>query len=51
MEEIDTVMAELEQYRYESQTDLIDWLGREAGKSALENIQEHLESLNINPEN
>jgi PAS domain S-box-containing protein len=47
MEQMDTVMAQLEQYRYKSQPDLINWLRKEFDKSELESIREHLESLNI----
>jgi CheY-like chemotaxis protein len=47
MEQIDAVMTALEQYRYESQTDLINWLRKEISNSELENIRAHLESLNI----
>jgi hypothetical protein len=47
MDQMDAVMDELEHYRYTSQADLVDWLKKELNKSALGNIQERLESLNI----
>ncbi|MDR2111125.1 MAG: response regulator [Spirochaetaceae bacterium] len=46
MEELDKAMAELEQYRYESQGDLVAWIREESGKSELENIKERLKGLN-----
>jgi CheY-like chemotaxis protein len=47
MERMDTIMGELEQYRYTSQADLIEWLRKELDKSELESIRERLEGLNI----
>ncbi|MDR0720813.1 MAG: response regulator [Treponema sp.] len=47
MEQLDKAMAQLEQYRYESQADLVEWLRQEIDKSELEGIRERLESLNI----
>jgi HPt (histidine-containing phosphotransfer) domain-containing protein len=47
MEQLDKAMAKLEQYRYESQADLIEWLRKEIDKSELESIREKLESLDI----
>jgi CheY-like chemotaxis protein len=47
MEQLDAVMDELEQYNYESQGDLVEWLRKEIDKSELESIREKLESLNI----
>jgi hypothetical protein len=46
IERLDKVMAALEQYRYEFQADLIEWLRKEIDISGLENIRERLESLN-----
>jgi HPt (histidine-containing phosphotransfer) domain-containing protein len=46
MERLDKVMAELEQYRYEIQMDLIEWLRAQIDKSELEDIRERLETLN-----
>jgi hypothetical protein len=45
MELMDAVMDELEHYRYESQTDLIDWLREEVDKSELESIRSRLEQI------
>jgi signal transduction histidine kinase/DNA-binding response OmpR family regulator/HPt (histidine-containing phosphotransfer) domain-containing protein len=47
MEQLDSAMDELEQYRYETQADLIKWLRKQIDKSELENIKERLSSLNI----
>jgi PAS domain S-box-containing protein len=45
MERMDTIMGELEQYRYTSQAELISWLRKELDKSELESIRERLEGL------
>jgi CheY-like chemotaxis protein len=50
MELLDAAMAELEQYHYESQEDLVVWLREEIDKSELEIIQEQLEKLNLKTE-
>jgi CheY-like chemotaxis protein len=50
MERMDAAMDELEQYRYTSQADLINWLREAVDKSELESIRERLEGLNIKPE-
>jgi signal transduction histidine kinase/DNA-binding LytR/AlgR family response regulator len=47
MEQLDAAIYELEQYRYESQSDLVEWLRDEIGKSELESIRERLLSLNL----
>jgi hypothetical protein len=47
MERMDAIMDELEQYRYTSQADLINWLRKEFNKSELENMRERLVRLNI----
>jgi HPt (histidine-containing phosphotransfer) domain-containing protein len=45
MEQMDAIMTKLEQYRYESQADLITSLRQEFDKSEFENIRKHLENL------
>jgi uncharacterized membrane protein len=47
MDQVDILMDELEHYRYASQAELVASLKQDAGKSALENIQERLESLGL----
>jgi CheY-like chemotaxis protein len=47
MEQLDKAMAELEQYRYASQADLVEWLRKEIDKSELENIRERLKGMDI----
>jgi CheY-like chemotaxis protein len=47
MEQMDTIMSELEQCHYESQADLITWLRGKFDTSELESIRERLEGLNI----
>jgi CheY-like chemotaxis protein len=39
---LDKAIIELEQYRYESQGDLVEWLREQSGKSAFERIEERL---------
>jgi len=46
MEQLDRAIAELEQYSYESQADLVEWLRRQIDKSELESIRERLSHLN-----
>jgi CheY-like chemotaxis protein len=50
MEQMDAVMDKLEQYRYTSQADLINWLRKKLDKSELESIRERLSGLNIRTE-
>jgi CheY-like chemotaxis protein len=50
MEGMDTAIGELEQFRYESQADLVEWLRKTINKSEFEEIRKHLESLNIKSE-
>jgi HPt (histidine-containing phosphotransfer) domain-containing protein len=45
MERLDAAMDELEQYRYETRSDLVEWLRGQADKSELESIKELLLSL------
>jgi CheY-like chemotaxis protein len=47
MEQMDVAIDELEQYRYESQADLVEWLRKEMNKSEFEIIREGLEKLNL----
>jgi signal transduction histidine kinase/CheY-like chemotaxis protein len=47
MEQLDKAMAALEEYRYEKQADLVEWMRRQIDKSELERVRERLESLNI----
>jgi signal transduction histidine kinase/AmiR/NasT family two-component response regulator/HPt (histidine-containing phosphotransfer) domain-containing protein len=47
MARLDKAMAGLEQYRYESQADLVEWLREKINQSELENIRERLENLTM----
>jgi signal transduction histidine kinase/CheY-like chemotaxis protein len=42
MEKLDTTLAELERYRYETQGELVEWLHEQIGKSEFEEIEKRL---------
>jgi chemotaxis protein histidine kinase CheA len=44
MEGMDTAIHELEQFHYDSQADLVEWLRKEINKSEFEEIRERLET-------
>jgi signal transduction histidine kinase/DNA-binding NarL/FixJ family response regulator/HPt (histidine-containing phosphotransfer) domain-containing protein len=48
VEQLDAAMDELEQYHYETQSDLITWLREQVSRSELDNIIERLSSLGTN---
>jgi hypothetical protein len=42
MDTVDKAISELEQYSYESGSELVDWLRKQAGKSAFDEIEKRL---------
>jgi CheY-like chemotaxis protein len=50
IENLDAAMAELEQYAYESQSELIEWLREQIDRSEFEKIKERLEDIQKQPE-
>jgi hypothetical protein len=42
MDTLDQTIAELEQYSYESEGELVEWLREQIGKSAFEEIEKRL---------
>jgi CheY-like chemotaxis protein len=47
MEQMDKIMEELEQYRYETRPELINWLRKQLDNSELESIRERLSKIDI----